>query len=494
MEQEGIYYYFEHGDGKHKMVLCDDPNSHQKSSYDELNYMQAQQGHLEDRVWRWTETVATGAEVKATHRDFDFTKPSTQLEGVHDETPPQGAAGDAADPENRLAEVLAGAGSAAAAAHQSEIYDFPTGFLDNGRGQTLAQTVVEALKAEQRIYRGIGDTVLSACGHTITLAKHPIPRLSQKYLVVGQTYRLDVTGYVTGADHSGGDQSLVVDIIATPAATQWRAPQITPWPVVRGIETAMVVGPDGETIYTDDWGRVKVRFHWDRAEPSQDQTCFMRVVFASADNGFGHVVLPRIGQEVLVDFLNGDPDRPIVVGSVYNGDKKPAYALADQKTKSVWRSHTINGGAEDYNEISFEDKNGDEVFNVQAQKDRTTLVKHDDTTKIKNNLSTTIQEGDETRELSQGKRTTTIQTDDSLTLKTGNYTIDVSAGKMAVTAAISITMTVGQNSIKIDQSGITINGIMISNTAKAQFSADAKMTEISGTATTKISGGIVSIN
>ena len=161
---------------------------------------------------------------------------------------------------------------------------------------------------------------------------------------------------------------------------------------------------------------------------------------------------------------------------------------------SVWRSHTIDGGSDDYNEISFEDKNGEEVFNVQAQKDRTTLVKHDDTTTIKNNLSTTIQEGDETRAVSQGKRTTTIQQDESLTVTAGNYTIDVSAGQMSVTAAISITLTVGQNSVKIDQTGVTINGLMIKSQAQVQLSASAPMVQISGDAMTQISGGVVMIN
>ena len=196
----------------------------------------------------------------------------------------------------------------------------------------------------------------------------------------------------------------------------------------------------------------------------------------------------------MVDFLSGDPDHPVIVGSLYNGDKKPPYTLTDDKTKSVWRSHTIDGGSDDYNEISFEDKNGEEVFNVQAQKDRTTLVKHDDTTTIKNNLSTTIQEGNETREVSQGKRTTTIMQDESLTVTAGNYTIDVSAGQMSVTAAISITLTVGANSVKIDQTGVTINGIMVKIEGQAMLQATSPMTQINGDAMTTVKGAVVMIN
>ena len=506
MEQEGIYYFFDHRDGRHVMVLCDDRASHEDTAYDELKYLPARQIEVEDRLWRWTETVATGAENKATFRDYDFTKPSQTLEGAHTLTAPAeaGAAGETPEDELRLASDAGPAPAGAASpADKAEVYDFPTGFLDNGRGQTLAETAMLAQQAERRLYRGAGDAILLACGQLVQLDRHPLSRLNQKYLVAGVTFRMEPQGYVSGGDGAGSEQPVVVEVVATPADVPWRAPRITPWPVARGPETATVVGPDGQTIYTDEYGRVKVRFHWDRAEPSPDQTCWIRVAFASADKGFGHIVLPRIGQEVVVDYLSGDPDRPLIVGSLYNGDKTPPYPLTDDKTKSVWRSHTIDGGADDYNEISFEDKTGEEVFNVQAQKDRTTLVKHDDTTTIKNNLSTTIQEGNETREVTQGKRTTTIQQDDSLTLNQGNlnttvtmgnYTVNVSAGQMSVTAMQSITLTVGQNSIKIDQTGITINGLMISAEAQIQLSAKGLLTQVNGSAMTQVQGGIVMIN
>jgi type VI secretion system secreted protein VgrG len=503
MEQEGIYYFFDHRDGRHVMVLCDDRGSHPDSSYDELKYAPNQQTGVEDRVWRWTETVASGTENKATFRDFDFTKPKTKLEGVHTLAAAT-FAGSTETPEDELRIADAGSAQAGSAKPPAkpEVYDYPTGFTEDDRGKTLAETAMQAYQAERRHYRGVGDTVLLGCGQLLELHKHPLGRLNQKYLIAGLTYRVDSEGYVSGGD-GAAEQPVVVEVLATPADVPWRAPRITPWPVARGPETATVVGPDGETIYTDEYGRIKVQFHWDRADPSADSTCWIRVAFASADNGFGHVVLPRIGQEVMVDFLSGDPDHPVIVGSLYNGVNKPPYALADEKTKSVWRSHTIQGGASDYNEISFEDKNGEEVFNVQAQKDRKTLVKHDDTTTIKNNLSTTIQEGDETREVSKGKRTTTIQQDESLTVNAGNkkttvtagnYTIDVSAGQMTVTAAISITLKVGGNSVQIDQTGVTINGIMVKIEGQAQLQATAPMTQVNGDAMTQVKGGIVMIN
>jgi type VI secretion system secreted protein VgrG len=323
----------------------------------------------------------------------------------------------------------------------------------------------------------LATPVSLACGQLVQIDKHPIGRLNQKYLVAGLTYRMEPQGFVSGGDGASPEQPVVVEVLATPADVPWRAPRLTPWPVARGPETATVVGPSGETIYTDEYGRVKVRFHWDRADPSPDQTCWIRVAFASADNGFGHIVLPRIGQEVVVDYLSGDPDRPLVVGSVYNGDKTPPYQLTTNKTKSVWRSHSINGGADDYNEISFEDNTSAEVFNVQAQKDRTTLVKHDDTATIKNNLTTTVQEGN-------------ITTD----VQKGNFSLTVDLGTVTIEALQSITFKVGKSKVTMTQTGIAVEGIMLSHEGSVQFSAKAPMVQINGDATTQVKGGVVMIN
>jgi type VI secretion system secreted protein VgrG len=506
MEQEGIYYFFDHSDGRHVMVLCDDRASHEDTSYDELKYLPARQLEVEDRLWRWTETVATGAESKATFRDYDFTKPTQTLEGAYTLTPPTQAGGPGETPEDELrlvSDIESAPAGSASPADKAEVYDFPTGFVDNSRGQTLAETAMLAQQAERRLYRGAGDAILLACGKLVQLDKHPLTRLNQKYLVAGLTFRMEPQGYVSGGDGAGSEQPVVVEVVATPADVPWRAPRITPWPVARGPETATVVGPDGQTIYTDQYGRVKVRFHWDRADPSPDQTCFIRVAFASADEGFGHIVLPRIGQEVVVDYLSGDPDRPLIVGSLYNADKTPPYPLTADMTKSVWRSHTINGGSSDYNEISFEDKTDAEVFNVQAQKDRTTLVKHDDTTTIKNNLTKTIQEGDETREITKGQRTTTIEKNDTLTInqgdivtevKTGNISIKVDLGTVTIEALQSITFKVGKSKVTMTQTGIAVEGVMLSHEASVQQDIKAPITNVSGTGMATVKGGVVMIN
>jgi type VI secretion system secreted protein VgrG len=505
MEEEGIYYYFAHRDGRHTMVLCDDRGSHEKGAYDELRFVPADRvAVIEDRVWRWTESVVTGSEDKATFRSYDHVQPKMNLEGVHQAAPDEGGDGESDEFTRRLSRVSAAA-SEAMSSEKVDVYDYTATFTDTSRGQTLAETRMLSLNRVKRSYRGESDAVLLTCGSLLDIADHPIGRLDQSYLITGLTYRLTAETYTSGGGGGeGGEEPVIVGIAATPAEQPWRAPQTTPRPQVWGPETATVVGPDGETIYTDEYGRVKVKFHWDRIGSGADTTCWIRVASASADSGFGHVALPRIGQEVVVDFLNGNPDNPLIVGSVFNADKKQPYALADDKTRSVWRSHTINGGADDYNEISMEDKTGSEIFNVQAQKDRTTLVKNDDTKTIGNNLKTTIQKGDETRTLDQGNRSTDIKMgNDTLKidmgnsdtdLKMGNYSLKCDLGAVTVEAMQSITLKVGASSVVIDQMGVTVKGMMISLQAQVQLQGQAVMTQISGSAMTQITGGIIMIN
>jgi type VI secretion system secreted protein VgrG len=540
MEEEGIYYFFQHRNGRHTMVLCDARSSHPDSAYPSLPYKPGKQGLLDDRFWRWTEHVVTGSEGKATFRSFDFTKPTSPLEASNVIGPVIDGAGGGDD--DGLGARIDGDNDAppsyALASETSEFYDFPADFLDNERGGALTQAKIQSIHNNRRNYRGEGDPVWLEIGTLLELEDHPLDRLNQSYLIVSMTYTIETESYVSGGRSSGTGDSVVVVVQATPADAPWRAPATTPKPVARGPETAIVTGPDGETIYTDNYGRVKVRFHWDRSDVSPDPTCFIRVSGSSADGGFGHVTLPRIGQEVVVDFINGNPDQPLIVGSVYNGAKTQPYPMPDDKTRSVWRSHTIQGGADDFNEISMEDKTGEEEMKVQAQKDRNTLVKNDDTevvnhdktTTVKNNLKMTVQEGDESREVTQGKRTTKIQGDDELTVNEGDHKTTVSMGDMTTTvsmgdhkttvsmgdmsadvslgdfnvktdvgsvvveATTQIELKVGGNSIVIDQTGVTIKGMMVSVEAQIELSAKGLMTEINGSAMTTVKGAIVMIN
>ncbi len=346
MEEEGIYYYFEHTGGRHVMVLCDDANSHPTSpAGTSCSYIAVRQAAVEepllalDRAGR----IRRGDEVHLAQLRFHQARDKAG-EQLHQGLPagPHGAGREAA---SRIAGRVGEAAPTghAAKAIQAEVYDYTGNYDSTSRGADLSEVIVHAIHRQLRSCRGEGDVLTMACGHKMDILGHPLSRLDQTYLVNSIVYRVEAEQYVSGGG-GGAEQSLVVEVTATPAADPWRAPKVTPKTLARGPETAVVVGPSGETLYTDKYGRVKVRFFWDRAEESSDSTCWIRVSDSSSDGGFGHVTLPRIGQEVVVDFLNGDPDQPLIVGRVYNAGKMPPYALPDHKDRSVWRSHTIKGG------------------------------------------------------------------------------------------------------------------------------------------------------
>jgi type VI secretion system secreted protein VgrG len=235
--------------------------------------------------------------------------------------------------------------------------------------------------------------------------------------------------------------------------------------MIRGPQTARVVGAPNEEITTDQYGRVKVKFHWDRSDVQDDQrTCWIRVAQASAAAGWGSIFIPRAGQEVVVEFLEGNPDRPLITGVVYNANMKVPYSLPENKTRSTVKTSSSKGG-NGFNELRFEDEAGQEEVFFHAQKDYKKVVLHDETVTIHNDTSTTVETGDRKVTVSQGN--------DGLTVSAGNHSITVSTGKSTVTAGQSITLSVGSNSLTIDNTGITINGTMISLQSQATMSLQA---------------------
>ena len=300
---------------------------------------------------------------------------------------------------------------------------------------------------------------------------------------------------------------------AFPSALPFRPSRVTPLPSVRGVQTAIVVGPAGEEIFVDKYGRVKVQFHWDReGQDDVNSSCWVRVATFWAGTQWGAIHIPRIGQEVIVDFLEGDVNQPIIVGSVYNADKMPPWTLPDNKTISGVKSRSsLQGGADNFNMLSFEDKKGSELVSVQAEKDlttlvkndenrevqhdRITLVKNDETQTVTNNEKIVVEKGNQTIEIKQGNQSTTLDMGNQSTqLKMGNQTNKIDLGKIETEAMQSIELKVGQSSIKIDQMGVTIKGMMIKVEAQIQGEFKATMTQVSGDAMTTVKGGIVMIN
>ncbi|APR86758.1 VgrG protein [Minicystis rosea] len=392
MEEDGMAYFFEHGGDEDVFVVSDNGPAHVAVAGGHEIAFRAPTGALQQGEhvsrFRWSERVRPG---KVTLRDYNFKKPTLPLER-------------AADARGAL-----------------EVYDYPGDYEDPGEGARLAAVRLEELRAPQRT--GEGDSVCArlASGLTFTMTDHPRDDFNRRYLVTRIEHH-GVDPHVEG--HDGADRVYENHFDVIPAEVAFRPAQITPKPTIRGVQTAFVVGPKGEEIYTDEHGRVKVKFHWDR-EGKGDETssCWIRVSQAWAGSAWGAMVLPRVGHEVVIDFVEGDPDRPLVVGSVYHGTNVPPYPLPAERTKSTLKSQSVGGSGS--NEIRFEDKKGSEEVFVHAQKDMNIAVEHDESRQIGHN------------------RAKSVTADDSETIG-GNKTIMVAQNQMETIGA-NDSLTVGGN-------------------------------------------------
>jgi type VI secretion system secreted protein VgrG len=475
LEQEGIYYFYEHGKDRHRMVLCDAPAAHVPGKHAKLVYnpdsaavanvdtAARSSGASKLFLSRWHERVVSGGEAKATLRDFDFEKPAKPLEAKQD-----------AGAEHPLDAL--------------EVYEWPGEYKDPGDGTRFTKVLLDSRRAERQTYTGETQLASVTAGYRVQVTEHPNGRFNSDYLITRAHHIISSESYASGG--AGGRHEVIFEAI--PAQTQWRAPLTTPRPVVRGPESAIVTGPAGEEIFTDEYGRVKVRFHWDRAStPPEKSTCFIRV---SQTGGLGNIILPRVGHEVIVDFLDGDPDRPIVVGRVFNKEHMPIYKLPDHKTRALWRTKTykeqssygeaqaLDTGAPKANELRFEDKGGKEEVFLHAERDMNVRVRHKETHHI--GLDQEWKIG--------GSRKTRIENTDRLDV---GKSIQVDAGTtITVTAKTSITLKCGQSTIKIDPSSITITTPQFKTKADATAEIKSPLTTVKGDGMLTLKGGMTMIN
>ena len=479
MEEWGIYYFFQHDDGKHTLCLADDPNSH-SSVGDAIphSFQQTEVRRVTDHAWGWTADhhLQSGS---CTLTDYNFKTPTADLTSKSIQ-------------------------SASHAYGNFEVFDFPGAYEQADIGQKLAAVRIQQMAALRQIKGGSTNARSIGAGCKFTLSKHEDDSENIEHLVVASTITL---GAAEGASGAGGD---IADTYrnafrAIPGNTQYRLEQKTKRPTVLGPQSAKVVGASGDEITTDEYGRVKCKFYWDRsATQDENSSCWIRVAQVWAGSSFGGMLIPRIGQEVVVDFLEGNPDRPLVTGRVYNANVKVPYTLPDKKNISTLKTNSTTGG-NGFNEFRFDDTAGSEEVFFQAQKDynkkvlnneTVTITKDTTTTVQQGNRSVTVSQGNDSHTVSTGNRSVTVSTgNDTLTVSVGDHKIDVTAGNCTVNAGMSITLQVGANSIKIDQSGITVSGIQISMTADADFSAEAggEMSLESGAALSATGGAEVSI-
>ncbi|RWK52293.1 type VI secretion system tip protein TssI/VgrG [Mesorhizobium sp.] len=365
LEHEGILYFFEHDEGKHTLVLADAMNKLKPApGYEKVPYHFEGQGSRRDveyiTEWIPGSSVRPGAYV---HTDYDFKKPGADL-----------MAKSAQPFSHKLA--------------AGENYRQPGAHLDVGRGDSLAAIRREEIQAVHQRIAAVGTVRGLYSGCTFKLDGFPREDQNQEYLVVSAEYRLFDPGYRALADVESENFKVILGV--APTALAYRPPRVTTRPIMRGPQTATVVGPSGEEIFTDKYARVKVQFHWDRlGKKDQNSSCFVRVSQTWAGSGWGFIQIPRIGQEVIVDFIEGDPDLPIITGRVYNASQMPPYGLPGNATQSGWKSDSSKGGG-GYNELMFEDKAGSELVNFQAQKDHNLLIKNDRTKLVQHDQSDRI--------------------------------------------------------------------------------------------------------
>jgi type VI secretion system secreted protein VgrG len=456
MEDEGIYYYFEHTDGKHVMVLADDPScykaqpNHSDYKYSPVTGMQA----TEDTIvaWQLEERMYAG---KWTSRDFHHEAPTNNVER--------------SDPSN----------SVAAEGKKFEVYDPGEDAKIFNKVGSFSGVVPEAEKsirlrmekqeAAGKIVQGASRGRAFTSGYKIDVTGVDAPSTILLTLISHSVYQLPGYQHLKLARAGYSNTFTAVD-----ATVPYVPRQVTGRSVIHGLQTAFVIdeSPAGNTeeIWPDKYGRVRVRFHWDR---EAKYACWLRVVQQWAGKGWGQQWIPRVGDEVAVTFLEGDPDCPVVIGGVYNADNMPIFTLPDNKTQSgLLTRSSKGGGSSNFNMLRFEDKIGSEEIFTQAEKDQNALIKHDETRTVKNNRTTTIHVND-TRTVETGDCTVTVEQGNSkITVKqnittesqSGNVKLTVDAGtlteyaqgQISVESPKGITFTCGASSITMTPSGITI--------------------------------------
>jgi len=428
MEHEGIYFYFEHSSANHTLVMADDMNASHSAlpGRSTIKYYGVDAagvvGEEHFNSWLIREEVDSGHYFTD---DYDFEKPSTDLSTARQR--PMGHAHDA-----------------------YEVYEWPGGYTQHPDGEFYADARMDMLVAEHE--RAVGYTTLRsmAPGYRFTLTNCPRKDQNREYLAVAATYFFRNNARLSSGS-GDGDADWGITVTSQPTTIAYRPQILTPKPRTHGPQTAVVVGPKGEEIYTDKYGRVKVQFHWDRlGKKDENSSCWIRVATPWAGEKWGMVHIPRIGQEVVVDFIGGDPDYPLITGSVYNAEQMPPYGLPENKSASGLKSRsTKQGGGTDFNEIRMEDLKGKEQLYVHAQRNLDSAIEHDESRFVGHDRNTRIEHDDsrfvanDDREVIKGNQNNQIQGKQA-TMVTGNQDNSV-MGSQSNMVSHNRTQSVGGN-------------------------------------------------
>ncbi|EOC0210783.1 type VI secretion system Vgr family protein, partial [Cronobacter dublinensis] len=469
LELEGITYHFRHEQDRHTLILTDAPGQYEPfPGYETIPYHVTPSGGTTDEEgisqWALEDSVTPGI---YSLDDYDFRKPNAWLfQARQNPKSPQPGSID--------------------------VYDWPGRFVEHGHGEFYARIRQERWQVEHRQTQGSGTALGIAPGHTFVLRNAPFFGDNGEYLTTVAHYHFEENRYASGAD-SNTIHETRFEVI--PADVPYRPSQKTPWPRTYGPQTAKVVGPQGESIWTDKYGRVKVKFHWDRLSKGDDTSSgWVRVSSAWAGQGFGGVQIPRVGDEVVVDFINGDPDRPLITGRVYNEASMPPWELPGDATRMGFMTRSKDGHRDNASYLFFEDKMGDELLDMHAEKNMNISVENDKTVAIDGCRTTTIgrdQKDEVTGDASfhYGKtRTTTVKDLEKKTFENGEHitvqkgrTTNINSGRdrVNIKEGRTTTLSKGGDVLHIESGGLkhTID------------SGDLNVTISSGKWTQTITGG-----
>ncbi len=460
-EEEGIHYHFEHSTAGHVLVFGDDQTSFarlgQPTAYLQDNGMTAD----EPVIKRFAMRIATRTS-RVSRRDYDFEQPRLRMEAAYRGEPAANAM-----PQPDL-----------------EDYDYPGRFTERARGKHLSQRALERHRHDYRLAEGDSDQTGLVSGHLLEISDHPRREWNDLWLLTEvlhegkqpQVLEESITSHIDTGD--GFVQGYRNRFSATPWDIPFRPLFNHPKPKILGSQTAVVTGPAGEEIHCDEYGRVKVQFHWDRHGQADDKTsCWLRVSSSWAGDRYGGIAIPRVGMEVLVTFLEGDPDQPLVTGCLYHKEHQVPYDLPANKTRTLFKTLSSPGGG-GYNELRIEDRKGAEQIYIHAQRDWDENIEHDQKIRVGHERHDTVEANSYSEFRAEehltvaGDRKVEVKPDDHLTvgqtqhikLGTAQLTkagreIHLKAGqKMVIEAGVELTLKAGGSFIKLDPGGITVSG------------------------------------
>ncbi|MDX8000570.1 type VI secretion system tip protein VgrG [Xenorhabdus sp. Reich] len=472
MEREGIYYYFQHSESDHTLILADSPQSH--SALPGCSSIEYYPNHYppshKDKCYLFDWTVSYSITPKLyTMSDYNFLKPNAQLKETQQ------------NPDSSVP--------------TTELFEWPGNYTENTQGQFYVRILQQSSTAQSQYIKAKSIHSGIAPGHTFKLSKALRDEDNDEYLIVSATYEFyELSQFIKEDASDDIKQILKTEFTAIPAKVNWRAPRVTPWPIA-STEQAIVVGANGKTIWTDEYGRIKLRFYWDRSDAKDDKSsCWVRISSNWAGAKFGTVQIPRVGEEVIVSFINGNPDEPLVVGRNFNKNNMPPWELPKEATKTGIMSRSLDGGKDNASYLFIDDAQSKESFELHAEKDMKISVENDQeitiegasTTEIKNKQKSTVTNGKEIEVTSGGIKYTISDgykadiTGDKSEKISGSYKLDVGGNftegisgnyKLDITGNKNESIT-GSAEVKANQLTLKSNtSIDIDTTAKISIKA-----------------------